>query len=331
MFPGVELVHGDVIAAPESATAITVASLISGIDDHRIRHECLRRVASEFAGSGFLRRGHRAGLRARVVGGNCQVDHELGSVEFGLHPAGTRCECHQRTSQLLRRREGDSPHPDSTCGWAGRPGPRVSNGGMTKADPHFSSNSRTSGWFISQSNSMRTLKSWVVMAHMVQLLYTPCPQWATGGRLVPSDSTRSSMRPLTEACRWSRNVLRTILGRRRAFALLRSHARLWRGLRRRRPVRRSSHRRVLRQPVGDGPRADEEPDLAAGAGRLSGGRRAGQVGGADCDRRSEPSISRIQVSPTSSGDRSRAASRQGPVARRRSRSARRPPGWCRTC
>ena len=42
----------------------------------------------------------------------------------------------------------------------------------------------TSGWFISQSNSMRTLKSWVVMAHMVQLLYTPCPQWATGGRLV---------------------------------------------------------------------------------------------------------------------------------------------------
>ena len=44
--------------------------------------------------------------------------------------------------------------------------PRVSNGGMTKADPTLSSNSRTSGWFISQSNSMRTLKSWVVMAHM---------------------------------------------------------------------------------------------------------------------------------------------------------------------
>jgi hypothetical protein len=37
---------------------------------------------------------------------------------------------------------------------------------------------------------------------------------------------------------------------------------------------------VLRQPVGDGPRADEEPDLAAGTGRLSGGRRPGQIGGA---------------------------------------------------
>ena len=112
------------------------------------------------------------------------------------------------------------------------------------------------------------------------------------------------------------NVLRTLLGRRRAFALLPSHARLWRGLRRRRPVRRSSRRRVLRQPVGDGPRADEEPDLAAGAGRLS-------------DRRPVPSISRIPVPPRRSWDRSRAGcgpARTGVWPRRRSRPPERPPG-----
>ncbi len=66
-----------------------------------------------------------------------------------------------------------------------------------------------------------------------------------------------------------RNVLRTFLGRRRAFALLCSHSGVRGGLRRRRALRRSSRRRVLRQPVGDGPRPDEEPDLAAGAGRYS--------------------------------------------------------------
>ena len=70
-------------------------------------------------------------------------------------------------------------------------------------------------------------------------------------------------------CGWWWDVLRALVGRRRAFALLSSHARVRGGLRRRRAVRRPSGRRLLRQPLGDGPGPDEEPDLAAGAGRVT--------------------------------------------------------------